>query len=66
MNSFTSDGKMFFHVLKPSETTNIETERPLYDQIVQQEAMELHEPSPAAGAKEEEEDEEEEDKQSLV
>ena len=33
---------MFFHVLKPSETTNIETERPLYDQIVQQEAMELH------------------------
>ena len=42
LNSFTSDGKMFFHVLKPSETTNIETERPLYDQIVQQEAMELH------------------------
>jgi hypothetical protein len=42
MNSFTSGNKLFFHVLKPSETTNIETERPLYDQIVQQEAMELH------------------------
>jgi hypothetical protein len=42
MSSFVSDNKLFFHVFKPSKTTNIETERPLYDQIVQQEAMELH------------------------
>ena len=33
---------LFFHVLAPHKTTNIETERPIYDQIVQQEAMELH------------------------
>jgi len=42
MNSFVSNNKLFFHVFAPSKTTNIETERPLYDQIVQQEAMELH------------------------
>jgi hypothetical protein len=33
---------LFYHVLAPHKSTNIETERPLYDQIVQQEAMELH------------------------
>jgi 5-methylcytosine-specific restriction enzyme A len=42
MSSFVSNNKLFFHVFAPSKTTNIETERPLYDQIVQQEAMELH------------------------
>ena len=38
----TGDDQLFYHVLAPHKTTNIETERPLYDQIVQQEAMELH------------------------
>jgi DNA polymerase III delta prime subunit len=38
----TENDKLFFHVLAPHKTTNIETERPIYDQIVQQEAMELH------------------------
>jgi 5-methylcytosine-specific restriction enzyme A len=42
MSSFVSNNKLFFHVFAPSKTTNIETKRPLYDQIVQQEAMELH------------------------
>jgi 5-methylcytosine-specific restriction enzyme A len=42
MSSFVSNNKLFFHVFAPSKTTNIETERPLYDQIVQQESMELH------------------------
>jgi hypothetical protein len=42
MSSFVSNNKLFFHVFAPNKTTNIETERPLYDQIVQQEAMELH------------------------
>ncbi len=38
----TENNQLFFHVLAPHKTTNIETERPIYDQIVQQEAMELH------------------------
>ena len=42
INTFVSNNKLFFHVFSPSKTTNIETERPIYDQIVQQEAMELH------------------------
>jgi 5-methylcytosine-specific restriction enzyme A len=42
IDTFVSNNKLFFHVFAPSKTTNIETERPLYDQIVQQEAMELH------------------------
>jgi 5-methylcytosine-specific restriction endonuclease McrA len=42
VDTFVSNNKLFFHVFAPSKTTNIETERPLYDQIVQQEAMELH------------------------
>ena len=42
VDTFASDGQVFYHVLAPTKSTNIETERPLYDQIVQQEAMELH------------------------
>jgi DNA replication protein DnaC len=42
MSSFIRNNKFCFHVFVPSKTTNIETERPLYDQIVQQEPMELH------------------------
>jgi hypothetical protein len=42
VNLYQDYQQLFFHVFAPSKTTNIETERPLYDQIVQQEAMELH------------------------
>ncbi len=31
-----------YHVLSPHKVSNVETERPLYDQIVQQETIELH------------------------
>ncbi len=31
-----------YHVLSPHKVSNVETERPLYDQIVQQEIIELH------------------------
>jgi hypothetical protein len=32
----------FYHVLSPHNVSNVEIERPLYDQIVQQEIIELH------------------------
>jgi ABC-type uncharacterized transport system fused permease/ATPase subunit len=36
------DDQEFYHVLSPHKVSNVETERPLYDQIVQQEIIELH------------------------
>ncbi len=33
----------FYHVLSPHKVSNVETERPLYNQIVHQEIIELHE-----------------------
>ena len=42
IDTFITNNDIFYHVLAPHKSTNIETERPLYDQIVQQEAMELH------------------------
>ena len=36
------NNKVYYQVLTPTLNTNIENERPLYDQILQQEAMELH------------------------
>jgi 5-methylcytosine-specific restriction endonuclease McrA len=36
------DDNIFYHVLSPHKVSNVETERPLYDQIVQQEIIELH------------------------
>jgi hypothetical protein len=36
------DDKEFYQVLSPHKVSNVETERPLYDQIVQQEIIELH------------------------
>ena len=37
-----NDDNIFYHVLSPHKVSNVETERPLYDQIVQQEIIELH------------------------
>jgi GTPase SAR1 family protein len=37
-----NDDQEFYHVLSPHKVSNVETERPLYDQIVQQEIIELH------------------------
>jgi hypothetical protein len=36
------DDQEFYHVLSPHQVSNVETESPLYDQIVQQEIIELH------------------------
>ncbi len=36
------DDQEFYYVLSPHKVSNVETERPLYDQIVQQEIIELH------------------------
>jgi hypothetical protein len=35
------DDQEFYHVLSPHKVSNVETERPLYDQIIQQEIIEL-------------------------
>jgi hypothetical protein len=42
MNTFSCDDQEFYHVLSPHKVSNVETERSLYDQIVQQEIIELH------------------------
>jgi hypothetical protein len=36
IDTYLSNNEFFFNVFAPSKTTNIETERPLYDQIVHQ------------------------------
>jgi hypothetical protein len=42
IDTFNYDNQEFYHVLSPHKVSNNETERPLYDQIVQQEIIELH------------------------
>ena len=37
-----NDDHSFYHVLSPHKVGKVENERPLYDQIVQQEIIELH------------------------
>ena len=42
IDTFSYDDQEFYHVISPNKVSNVETERPLYDQIVQQEAIELY------------------------
>ena len=42
IHSFMIDGKVYYHALKQRYTTNLETESPIYNQILQQEQIELH------------------------
>ncbi len=42
VNTFSYDDQEFYHVLSPHRVSNVETERQFYDQIVQQEIIELH------------------------
>ncbi len=42
IDTFSYDDQEFYHVISPNKVSNVETERPLYDQIVQQEIIELH------------------------
>jgi hypothetical protein len=42
IDTFTHDDQEFYDVLSPQKISNVETERPIYDQRVQQEIIELH------------------------
>jgi hypothetical protein len=42
IDTYNYDDQEFYHVLLPNKVSNVQTERPLYDQIVQQEIIELH------------------------
>ncbi len=42
IDTLSYDDQEFFHVLSPQNVSNVETERPIYDQIVEQEIIELH------------------------
>jgi len=42
IDTFWENDNVFYHVLSPQKVSNVETERPLYDQIVQQKIIELH------------------------
>jgi 5-methylcytosine-specific restriction enzyme A len=42
IHAFNVDDKKYFHALKQGYKTNLETEAPVYNQILQQEQIELH------------------------
>ncbi len=42
IDTFSYDDQEFYHVISPHKVCNVETERPLYDQIVQQGVIELY------------------------
>ncbi len=42
IHSFNVDDKRYYHALKQEYKTNMETEIPIYNQILQQEQIELH------------------------
>ena len=42
IHAFNVDNKKYFHALKQGYKTNLETEAPIYSQILQQEQIELH------------------------
>ena len=42
IHSFNVDDKRYYHALKQGYKTNMENENPIYNQILQQEQIELH------------------------